>query len=190
MKFNTLIIRFMTILIIAALVVISLGAQEVSSQESTSTGSKDEYSSGQDITENPLKPADNSSPRDTLRSFLTDTNIAIEDQRRRGTMLSQAGYRAYTRALSTLDFSTTPDSDSRMIMNMRILLLHEILARIELPPDSEIPGDDEVSGGDLKKWTIPGSRITIQRVEGGPRVGEFLFSARTVQRLAPALQAG
>ena len=84
MKLNTLIIRFAAISLTAALVVISLGAQEVSSVESTSTGSKDEYSSEKDFVENPLKPADTSSPRDTLRSFLTDVNIAIEDQQRRG----------------------------------------------------------------------------------------------------------
>jgi MscS family membrane protein len=97
--------------------------------------------------------------------------------------LSPAGYRAYDRALSTLDFDTTPDNDSRMIMNSRLAMLYEILARIELPPDSEIPGDEEVAQSVLNQWTIPGTDITIQRIEKGPRAGEFLFSAWTVNRL-------
>ena len=182
MKCRQSIIRFTTILLTATLVVISASAQEASSQESTSTGPKGEYSSKKDIVENPFKPADTSSPRDTLRSFLTNINIAIKNLPS-GLLDSPAGYQAYERALSTLDFSTTPDGDSRVIMNRRLLMLKEILDRIELPPYSEIPGDDEVGDGALNQWTIPGTSITIKRLESGPRAGEYLFSAWTVQRL-------
>jgi MscS family membrane protein len=100
-----------------------------------------------------------------------------------GIILSERGYRAYERLLSTLDFSTTPNGNSRMTMARRSILLLEILNRVELPPDTEIPGDDEVAHGALKQWTIPGTRITIQQIERGPRVGEYLFSATTVERL-------
>ena len=37
---------------------------------------------GTDFDPYPLRPADTSSPRDTLRSFLTNANEAIEDWRR------------------------------------------------------------------------------------------------------------
>jgi len=94
-----------------------------------------------------------------------------------------AGYRAYFRSLATLDFSTTPDGDSRMVRAQRLMLLMEVLNRIELPPDHEIPGDAEVEDGTITQWTIPDTSITIERIEHGLRSGEFLFSADTVQRL-------
>ncbi len=181
-KFRLSIIRFTTILLTAAFVLISASAQEVFGQKTTSTGPKGEYSSKKDIVENPLKPADTSSPRDTLRSFLTNINIVIKNLPS-GLLDSSEGYQAYERALSTLDFSTTPDGDSRVIMNRRLLMLKEILDRIELPPYREIPGDDWVGDGALNQWTIPGTSITIKRLESGPRAGEYLFSAWTVQRL-------
>jgi hypothetical protein len=78
MKFSIFRIRFLTILLIAALVVISAGAQETSVAESKSKRPKDDYSHEADAVNNPLKPADTSSPRDTLRSFLTDFNFLID----------------------------------------------------------------------------------------------------------------
>jgi len=35
----------------------------------------------------------------------------------------------------------------------------------------------------FKRWTIPNTEITIQRVEKGPRSGEHLFTAETVERV-------
>ena len=121
-KFRLSIIRFTTILLTAAFVLISASAQEVFGKKTTSTGPKGEYSSKKDIVENPLKPADTSSPRDTLRSFLTNINIVIKNLPS-GLLDSSEGYQAYERALSTLDFSTTPEGDSRVIMNRRLLML-------------------------------------------------------------------
>ena len=65
----------------------------------------------------------------------------------------------------------------------RIVLLKEILDRIELPDDAEIPDSAQVAEGAVTSWTIPGTRIRIARVDSGPRAGEFLFSAATVERL-------
>jgi hypothetical protein len=130
-----------------------------------------------------LAPADTSSPRGTLRSFLTDAEIVIESMRSDGLHVNAAAFRAYQRTLTTLDFSATPEGDTRDVMNARVLMLHEILARLELPPDEEIPGVEDVARLDLRQWTIPGTPLTISRIETGPRAGEFVFSAGTVQRL-------
>ncbi len=131
----------------------------------------------------PLQPADTSSPRATLRSFLTNINEAIEDWRRDADATAPKNYRAYHRARQTLDFSTTPDGDSTLVRSLRLLFLKEILDRIELPPEDEIPGSDEIADGSVREWTIPDTQIRIRRIEDGPRAGEFLFSADTVQRL-------
>jgi MscS family membrane protein len=129
----------------------------------------------------PLRPADTSSPRDTLRSFLSDINLFISDYRQGSR--SEQTYQAYRRASQALDYSTTPDGDSWFVRNRRIALLYELLARLELPQDNLIPGDDEVADGDITQWTIPDTTITITKIEHGPRAGQFLFSDETVQQL-------
>ena len=131
----------------------------------------------------PLRPADTSNPRATLRSFIEDVKVTIGEREQSDLTLTPRGLQAFRRALSTLDFSTTPDGDSWMVISTRAVLLYEILARIALPPDNAIPDEDDIARGEFTQWTIPGSRIKIQRIADGPRAGEFLFSAWTVQRL-------
>jgi len=95
----------------------------------------------------PLRPADNSSPRDTLRCFLTDASQYIEDFRQN--TRSEKTFQAYRRASQTLDFSNTPEGDSWFVRNRQMALLQELLTRIELPPDNQIPGDPEVADGTI-----------------------------------------
>ncbi len=136
-----------------------------------------------DLDPHPLRPADTSSPRATLSSFLTNIGVVIEGFRGDPGEISTRTYRAYYRALQTFDFSATPDGNSSTVRTQRLLFLKEILDRIELPADNEIPGADEVADGSVTAWTIPHTRIRIRRIEDGPRAGEFLFSADSVQRL-------
>jgi MscS family membrane protein len=180
MKSSKLILHFILIWFTAAIALNSASAREVSSRL---TGPTDDLSFEPDAVINPLKPADTSSPRDTLQSFFTDMDIVLSDFQENNVISSEAGYRAYKRVVSMLDFSLTPNGDSRVTMVKRCLLLLEILNRIELPPESDIPGDEEVEKSGMKRWTLPNTRLTIQRIENGPRTGEFLFSAKTVERL-------
>lgn len=129
----------------------------------------------------PLRPADTSSPRDTLNSFLADSGRAINDFRNKS--VDEKTYRAFLRASRTLDFSATPEGDSWSVRNRSIALLQELLARIELPPPEAIPGKREVADGTITQWTIPKTAITIAKITQGPRAGQFLFSADTVQVL-------
>ena len=130
----------------------------------------------------PLRPPDTSSPRDTLRSFLTNADIAIKAWRQDA--IDKIADHAWMSAIMTLDFSTTPESDSWSVRTERLLLLKEILDRIKLPPDDKIPGKEEAAKGGVTRWTLPNTRITIARIESGPQAGEFLFSAATVERLS------
>ena len=128
-----------------------------------------------------LRPPDISSPRDTLRSFKTNMNIILKywDQ---GDFSRQTD-QAFIRAIETLDLTTTPHSNSWGVRSGRVLLLHEILNRVYVPPDDKIPGDAEIENNTMTEWTIPDTRITIKLNQNGPRAGEFLFSADTVQQL-------
>lgn len=134
-----------------------------------------------ELSPDPLRPADTTSPRDTLRSFLNNMG-EVDDILRRGEVHAK-GVRAYLRATKTLDLKSTPDSDEWSVRTERILLLKELLDRIDLPPDSAIPGDREVAGGAVMQWIIPDTEIAIARIGDGPRAGEFLFSANTVEQL-------
>ena len=137
----------------------------------------------------PLRPADTSSPRDTLRSFLESADELSAVYRRNGAEAATASP-ARTRALDTFDLGSV---DLRALRTQPlapypILFLHEILNRVAIPSDDEIPGDGDVANHPLDRWTIPDTRITIARVASGPRAGEYLFTAETASQL-PAFYA-
>ncbi len=129
----------------------------------------------------PLQPPDLSSPRNTLQCFLANADLSVESGF--GGPQDLRSLRALRSALEALDFSTTPNNDAFSGRVERMILLKELLDRIELPSPEQIPGDEEVENEGLTEWTLPGTRITIARIEHGPKKGKFLFSAATVQSL-------
>jgi MscS family membrane protein len=130
----------------------------------------------------PLEPPDTSSPRGTLRSFLTNDNDAI--QQWRADESAPLMNHAARRALRTLDLSQLPPAVREDLGLEKALLLKEILDRIELPEFDRIPGPDQVAGENgLKSWIIPRTELVISQVEEGPLAGEFLFDAPTVDQL-------
>jgi len=139
----------------------------------------------------PLRPADTSSPRDTLRSFNAGITEAMHAWRAGSRLASVAVRKPGRRAVATFDFSQLPEREQYAKKLETVLLLKEILDRILLPPDDEIPGDQEVAGKEpaLTSWTIPNTAITIAKLEEGPRAGEFLFTAGTVDRLEQFYEA-
>lgn len=132
-------------------------------------------------TSHPLCPPDMSSPRATLRSFLKNVNITIKGWREQTN--SSETYQAYRRAVETLDFSATSKDSATTVQIERIVLLKEILDRIDLPPYDLIPDAKEVADNNITQWTIPDTNIKIVRIKNGPKAGNFIFSANTVQHL-------
>jgi MscS family membrane protein len=130
---------------------------------------------------NPLRPVDTSSPRDTLRSFLMITEEAI--RKWRGGAPLSVTFPLMRGAAETMDFSSTEYGASWDSQIKRILMLKEILDRIELPPFDQIPDKEEVAASEIAQWTIPNTRIAIARETAGRQAGEFLFSATTVEWL-------
>jgi MscS family membrane protein len=129
----------------------------------------------------PLRGADTSSPRDTLRSFVRNYNAALDAWRNNAprSKLNRLG----SWAVNTFDFSELTTLTRVGSFNIKMALLKEILDRIELPPFDEIPGDQEVAEADISRWTIPNTQIEIVKIQEGPRAGEFLFSRQTVAEL-------
>jgi MscS family membrane protein len=147
---------------------------------------------------NPLTPADTSSPRATFRGFVETLNhghaqlkeilksylsssrlyLSTEERKEVDRLLEQLEL-----ARRTLDLSELPAALAETVSMYRILQLKEVLDRLELPDFESIPDAAAMDSEQFKRWTLPGTEITIARVEKGPRAGEYLFSPETVERL-------
>jgi len=134
----------------------------------------------------PLEAADTSSPRATLRTFLDGCNevygLVSRGEGRYRT--SKKAAPAARRVMRCLDLSQVALGLQKYSGGEAAVCLKEVFDRIELPPWSEIPGPAqlETEDGELKRWTVPHTEITIARVEEGPRKGQYLFSPETVDR--------
>jgi MscS family membrane protein len=135
-----------------------------------------------------IRAADTSSPRDTLRSFIDGCNEYSE-------LVQEDHYfdrnspdhrHLAERILDCIDTSELPAFAREQRAGEVATCLKEILDREELPPWEKIPDVEaiEAAGGleRLSRWRIPDTRITIARVEDGPRKHEYLFSTGTVDR--------
>ena len=138
----------------------------------------------------PLKPADRSTPRATLQTFL-DSGDTL------GTFLVRDYLPSPSRArfghlillgedcLKNLDLSELAPAARQKAGRAAALALYEILSRIPLPPADMIPEvleADPLKPPAAARWVIPDTEITLVRAASGPRSGEFLFSAETVAR--------
>jgi MscS family membrane protein len=132
----------------------------------------------------PLRPADTSSPRATLTSFVDNVNEVYRSFKAQGMDPKAVGQRrdSRNRALRCLDLSQVPPNVLDEIGVETAVLLMEVLDRVEVPPSEHIPGAKDVKDNHITSWTIPNTEITIAQVQEGPRKGEFLFSSETVNR--------
>ncbi len=147
---------------------------------------------------NPLRPVDTASPRETLQDFVVTMDgiyrglkgilqeyaasgrlyLTSDERRRQVEVLSAAA-----KAIRVLDLSDIPPVLQQTVAAERAIQLKEILDRIELPSFESIPDRNAAAGLPSKRWRLPETEIDIALVENGPRSGEFLFSAGTVDRL-------
>jgi len=132
----------------------------------------------------PLEPADTSSPRATLKSFKDNFERAFRKyyELRIPDVVDRS---AQLRTIRTLDVSQLPPAQARRLAMEATLLLNEVLDKVELPAYEAIPDEAamrELPAGEPRRWQVPGTEITIARMEDGPRKGEYLISANTVGR--------
>ena len=147
---------------------------------------------------NPLRPVDTASPRATLQDFVVTMDgiyrgmkdilqeyaasgrlyTTSDERRRRVEILSAAA-----KAIRVLDLSDIPPVLQQTVAAERAIQLKEILDRIELPPFDSVPDRNAAAGLPSKRWRLPETEIDIALIENGPRSGEYLVSAGTVDRL-------
>lgn len=128
----------------------------------------------------PLAACDTSSPRATLESF---QRITAKVQ---STLLDQQTLQAEKligKAIRCLNERDIPRERIDDEGEAGVILLQEILDRIEIPPYAEIPDAARVRDEELWRWMIPDTEIEIAIAKEGPREGEWLFSPETVAQL-------
>jgi MscS family membrane protein len=132
----------------------------------------------------PLEPPDTSSPRATFQSFLTDANagwrayLGSAEERREG---KGEPSRHVRRAARTLDLSETPPAQREEVSLQTVILLLDVLNRVPFPAIQHIPNAEQMEADGLTRWTLPHTRIAIERMEEGPREEEWLFTAETIE---------
>ena len=88
-----------------------------------------------------------------------------------------------SKALRFLDLSDVAPVLQDTVPAERLLQLKEILDRIEVPVFADIPDRDVMAQVSPKRWRLPNTEIDIGVIEKGPRAGEYLVSAETIDRL-------
>jgi MscS family membrane protein len=87
------------------------------------------------------------------------------------------------RAVRALDASRISPVLRDIVSAERAIQLKEILDRIGLPSPEAIPDRDAVSRSPVKRWRLPDTEIDLILIADGPRAGNYLVSADTVDRL-------
>ena len=128
----------------------------------------------------PLQRLDTSSPRATLQNFLEHVEAGIAAQESGDWQTRQAAIELTQQAL---DFSDTPRGYDYLTQIERVLLLKEVLDRIDPEALGKAPDAVEVERLGIRRWRIPRTSIEIAILDSGDRAGEFLFSAATVADL-------
>lgn len=134
--------------------------------------------------EGPLAPLDMSSPRATLAGFCdcVDRVAANFKHLDLGQAVRAENSRLIARALSCLDLSALPPSLVESEGREAAVHLKEVLDRIALPPPGSVPDAAAVKAGGIDRWRLTGTEIALVRIATGPRTGDFVFSAETVDR--------
>lgn len=155
-------------------------------------------SSAETVDPSPLRPADTSSPRATLRSLIeyvdggyrgmADLYKSYDNSGRLYLDAKERQKRAENvqnvfKGVQCLDLSDVSPILKNVVALERILQLKEILDRIEVPRFQDIPDREAMAQASSKRWTLPDTEIEIVLIEEGPRAGEYLVSAETVDRL-------
>jgi len=130
------------------------------------------------------RPVRTDSPRDTLGTFLRLRNsleaalLEYRAQRTADTAELISLLLAQFRAL--VDLSQVAQTSRNQLGNDTNAYLLDIFGRVELPNLDNVPDAAAFPDEGPAQYRIPGTPIRIQRIDEGPREGEFLFNTRTV----------
>jgi MscS family membrane protein len=136
---------------------------------------------------NPLQPVDTSSPRNTLKSFLTLIEVVEHDAlayyANQSPLTESMFQRSAAKLTQLLDLSMVPPAAKLDVAADAIGFLVDTLKRLELPKVEQIPGREAATAKiPIARWQLPGTEIAIVRIATGSRSGQYLFASSTVAR--------
>jgi MscS family membrane protein len=143
----------------------------------------------QGLADNPLAPADISSPAATLETFMTDMEGAIHAYRRGDVAAMQLHA---DRVFRTLAMELPPTQAGFLQGSELALYLFEVLIRVDLPPVEEIPGGaptaedgvDDDAASLPASWRLPGTEIRIaQQLDEAEELIGYRFTEETLTRV-------
>lgn len=129
-----------------------------------------------------LEFADTSSPSQTLASFMASSDVVIKHWRSETLYLPEAQH-AYSQVMRTMDLSLLPNRSRTVVVMERILLLREIIDRLDSEIHSRAPDAQQVSNDDLTHWRLANTDIVLSKQMSGDSAEQFLFSTGTIQSL-------
>lgn len=125
------------------------------------------------------------SPRETFASFeqvAADLRVAFADyMQARDRDGAEQIHLVAEQWLSLIDLSQVPAATRGEVGALTAAYLMDIFDRIEPPALVDVPDDSAFQADGPASFLIPDTPFRIGRVESGPRQGEFLFSANTVE---------
>lgn len=140
--------------------------------------------------EHPLLPADTSSPRATLNSFIENCEKANSILQKQGRNADKAADKkiieeAVRGIARCMDVSDIAEFKRDNMIRENAVALKEVLDRIELPKERQIPDREMMTKEDgtlIHSWTIPNTEITMHLIQDGPLTGTYQFNPYTVQQ--------
>lgn len=193
---------FRIIGVVACLGWVALNAQEVPEDINPLTESEDPaqiaeildelaHEEADEGTKYLLHPANTTSPRDTIISFIKLTQRFHD-------LISAEDYDLDDRVeVSNLfehfddffDMRNVPPSLSKEMGAASAVYLREIIDRVGLPPLENIPGEQEmqraIKDGYPARWQLPETPFEIVLMKDGPMEGHYVFSERTLESVKP-----
>jgi MscS family membrane protein len=120
-------------------------------------------------TDDPLAPLDTSGPQATYLSFVEQTSVieqaalAYATER---TFENQARlFHGFRKLARLFDLSEVAPAEQEETVAQSWAYLADILARIDAPDLETIPAATATDGTGVPRWTLPGTEITIVRVD-------------------------
>ncbi|MEM1048566.1 MAG: mechanosensitive ion channel domain-containing protein [Pseudomonadota bacterium] len=132
-----------------------------------------------------LRPIRTESPRATLESFLSKSEefaaAILEYRSNKSLELARRIDVLSEQILALIDLSEVPLANRRKIGDQTTMALLDILWRVEPPSVTDAPNVEQLSElGESGTWRFPLTPLQIGLMSDGPREGEYLFTAETV----------
>jgi MscS family membrane protein len=132
-----------------------------------------------------VKPIRTESPRQTFATFLRlkdelETAV-IAYRKHKSWSLNRHITVLLDQFNELIDLSEVASISRHEIGFVTTANLLDIFGRVDLPKVVDVPDVDEVEGQNtIVRWNVPGTPISITRIDDGAREGEFLFSSQSI----------